>query len=70
MRALGPRTFALHKDWLSRQSERSPVKKPRDLTQARAVARLVRESMPHLSFDEALTSLHGDVRAMQKQLDV
>jgi hypothetical protein len=69
-RAPDPRAFALHKAWLSQQSERDPVKKPRDLAQARAVAQLVREMMPHLKFDDALTSLHGDVRAMRKLLDV
>ena len=52
------------------QPERDPVKKPRDLAQARAVAQLVRESMPYLNFDEAMTSLHGDVRAMRKLLDI
>jgi len=69
-RAPDPRAFALHKAWLSQQPERDPVKKPRDLAQARAVAQLVREAMPHLSFDAALTSLHGDVRTMRKLLDV
>ena len=70
MRAPDPRAFALHKAWLSRQPERNPLKKPRDLAQAKAVARLVREAMPHLGFEEAMSSLHGDVRAMRKLLDV
>lgn len=65
-----PRAFALHKAWLSPQLTREPVKKPRDLAQARAVAQLVREYMPHLSFGEALTSLHGNVRAMSELLGV
>lgn len=65
-----PRAFALHKAWLSQQPERDPLKKPRDLAQARAVALLLREVMPHLDFDAAFTSLHGDVRAMRKLLDV
>ena len=65
-----PRAFALHKAWLSQQPERDPLKKPRDLAQARAVAQLVRELMPHLRFDEALTSLHGAVRAMRELLGV
>lgn len=63
-----PRAFALHKAWLSRQPTREPLKKPRDLAQAREVAQLVREYMPHLSFDETLASLHGDVRAMRELL--
>jgi len=70
MRAPDPRALAWHKAWLSQQPERDPVKKPRDLAQARAVAQLVREAMPHLSFDEAMISLHGDVRAMRRLLDV
>lgn len=53
-----PRAFALHKAWLSRQPTREPVKKPRDLAQARAVAQLGCEYMPHLSFGETLNSLH------------
>lgn len=69
-RAPDPRAFALHKAWLSQQPERDPVKKPRDLAQARAVAQLVRETMPHLSFDAAMTSLSGDVRAMRRLLDI
>jgi hypothetical protein len=65
-----PRAFALHKAWLAKQPTREPVKKQRDLAQAQAVALLVHEHMPHLSFDDALTSLHGDVRAMRELLNV
>lgn len=65
-----PRAFALHKAWLSQQLTHEPLKKPRDLAQARVVAQLVREYMPHLSFDESLFSLHGNVRAMRELLDV
>ena len=64
MRAPDPRAFALHKAWLSGLSTREPIKKPRDLAQAQAVAKLVQDEMPHLPFDSALTSLHGDVRKM------
>lgn len=64
MRVPDPRAFALHKAWLSGLSTREPLKKPRDLDQARAVAKLVQDEMPHLQFDSALTSLHGDVRKM------
>lgn len=59
-----PRAFALHKAWLSQQTTREPLKKPRDLAQARAVAAITRAYLPHLPFDAVLTSLHGDVRAM------
>jgi len=63
-----PRAFALHKAWLSQQASRDPVKKPRDMAQARAVAQTVCDYLPQLSFDEALSSLHGDVRAMREML--
>ncbi len=68
MRVPDPRAFALHKAWLSNQANREPLKRQRDLAQARAVAAMVREHLPHLSFDEALTALHGDVRAMAESL--
>jgi len=69
MRAPDPRAFALHKAWLSRQPDREPVKKPRDLAQARAVAATVREYLPHMPFAEVITALHGDVRAMMGLLE-
>jgi hypothetical protein len=54
----------LHKAWLSGLPTREAIKKPRDLDQARAVAQLVQDQMPQLSFENTLTSLHGDVRKM------
>jgi hypothetical protein len=62
MRVPDPRAFALHKAWLSGQASREPLKKSRDLDQAKALAKVVEEHLPHLSFEEVLTSLHGDVR--------
>lgn len=38
-----PRTFALHKLWLSRRADRQPLKRPRDQAQARIVAELARK---------------------------
>jgi hypothetical protein len=64
LRVPDPRAFALHKAWLASRPDRDPKKKPRDLAQARAVAALVREQMPHLPFSEAISSLHGDVRGL------
>jgi hypothetical protein len=64
MRVPDPRAFALHKAWLSGLPTREPLKKPRDLDQARAVAQLVQDHMPQLSFDSTLTSLHGDIQKM------
>ena len=68
IRAPDPRAFALHKAWLSGLPNREPLKKPRDLDQARAVALLVQEQMPQLQFESTLTSLHGDVRKMLQVL--
>ena len=64
LRVPDPRAFALHKAWLANRPDRDAIKKPRDLAQARAVAALVREYMPHLPFGEAISSLHGDVRGL------
>lgn len=64
LRTVDPRAFALHKAWLSQKTDREPVKKPRDLAQAQAVAAMVQEYMPHLPFADTLTALHGDVRRM------
>ena len=64
MRVPDPRAFALHKAWLSGLPTREPIKKPRDLDQARAVAQLVQDEMPQLSFESTLTLLHGDIRKM------
>jgi hypothetical protein len=45
-----PRVFAAHKFWLSKRDDREPVKRSRDLMQARAIAALVAIYMPHLPF--------------------
>ena len=68
MRVPDPRAFALHKAWLSGLPLREPIKRPRDLSQAQAVAKLVQDEMPHLPFESTLTSLHGDVRKMLPML--
>lgn len=52
MITVDPRAFAFFKVWLSQQENRDPMKKPRDLTQARAVFHLVQERLPQLSFDK------------------
>ena len=48
-----PRVFAIHKDWLSRRIDRDPLKKTRDAAQARCVAALTVERLPHLPFDRS-----------------
>jgi len=41
-----PRAFAVHKSWLSQQVDRDPVKKPRDLVQAKMIFELIHEYLP------------------------
>jgi hypothetical protein len=41
-----PRVFAIHKAWLSQQSDREPVKKQRDLNQALMVLNMLQEYLP------------------------
>jgi len=49
--ASDPRVFAFHKYWLSQRLDREPIKKPRDLQQARVVAALTATFLPHLRLD-------------------
>jgi hypothetical protein len=48
-----PRAFAVHKLWLSRQTDREPIKRQRDKEQAIAVGLLVLHYLPHLAFTPA-----------------
>ena len=52
MRSPDPRAFAIHKAWLSREPSREPVKKGRDLSQARRVLELLQEHLPQYPIDE------------------
>ena len=52
MRSPDPRAFAVHKAWLSSEPSREPVKKGRDLSQARLVLRLLLEHLPQYPVDE------------------
>jgi hypothetical protein len=51
MRSPDPRAFAVHKAWLSGEPSREPVKKGRDLNQARLVLRLLLEHLPQYPVD-------------------
>lgn len=51
MVTVDPRAFVLFKLYLGQKDDRDPVKKPRDLAQARAVFALIRERLPHFGFD-------------------
>jgi hypothetical protein len=58
-----PRFFAVHKVFLSHQPNRDPIKKQRDLMQARVVAALINEHLPWLNFsDRALQVFPLEVR--------
>ena len=46
-----PRSFAIHKAWLSSRDDRDAVKRKRDAGQARLVAEIVTERLPDLAFD-------------------
>lgn len=51
MAAPDPRAFCLHKLWLSQQSDREPVKRGRDESQALAVAHLITAHLPEYPFE-------------------
>ena len=53
MRVPDPRVFCLHKAWLSQRVDREPVKKGRDIAQARMLADVIRERLPHYPLDDA-----------------
>ncbi|MCD8565826.1 MAG: nucleotidyltransferase domain-containing protein [Burkholderiaceae bacterium] len=46
-----PRAFALHKAWLSAQRDREPVKKQRDLNQAKMLGQCLREYLPNFPLE-------------------
>lgn len=52
MVAPDPRSFAIHKLWLSRQSDREPIKKKRDAHQGIAIAQLVIQYLPQYPFND------------------
>jgi hypothetical protein len=46
-----PRWFALHKLWMSEQSKRDPLKRPKDRAQGLALINAVVQAMPHYRID-------------------
>jgi hypothetical protein len=52
MTTVDPRAFVIYKNWLSQKEDRDPMKKPRDLMQAKAVFALLQDRLPHLGFDK------------------
>lgn len=47
MKVPDPRAFAIHKTWLSKREDRSPVKKPRDFEQAAMVTQALLQYLPN-----------------------
>jgi hypothetical protein len=60
--ATDPRVWAAHKLWLSQRPDREPVKRQRDALQARTVAHLVAQYMPHLPYDS------GELKMLPKHV--
>jgi hypothetical protein len=63
-----PRTFALHKLWVSRRDDRQPIKRPRDAAHSAVVAELVRTYLRHPFTAKAMPWLPPELRAMLKGL--
>jgi hypothetical protein len=53
-----PRWFALHKLWMSAQTKRNPLKRPKDLKQGLAILGAVATAMPHYPLD---SSFEGEI---------
>jgi hypothetical protein len=63
-----PRTFALHKLWVSKRDDRDPVKRPRDAAHARVVAELVRIYLRKRFLVKEMPWLPNELRARIKDL--
>ena len=63
-----PRTFALHKLWVSARDDRDPLKRPRDATHARVVAKLVRTYLRQPFTAKDMPWLPKELRAKLKVL--
>jgi hypothetical protein len=60
-----PRWFALHKLWMSEQTKRNPLKRPKDRKQGLALLDTVAEAMPHYPIDEAFeAAIPPDLQAI------
>ena len=63
-----PRTFALHKLWVSERDDRAPLKRPRDVAHARVVAELVWTYLRRPLLVKEMSWLPKDLRAQIKKL--
>lgn len=66
MTAPDPRAFTLYKAWMSQQPDREPVKRIRDLAQARSLWHLLQERLPQFPLDnESLQSFPEAIRSSE-----
>lgn len=63
-----PRTFALHKLWVSQRKHRQPLKRPRDATHAKVVAELVRQYLRDPWTVKDMPWLPKELKALLKDL--
>lgn len=63
-----PRTFALHKLWVSRRADRQAIKKPRDAAHARVVAELVKKYVQKPFSAESMPWLPPELKGLLKEL--
>lgn len=61
-----PRTFALHKLWVSQRPDRSPIKRPRDVSHARLVAELATKFLGLKFQAKDMPWLPPDLKALLK----
>lgn len=64
-----PRVFLCHKAWIARRDDRDPLKKRRDMHQARSIAEMLAIRIPSLTFDDpALSALPTHIMALGQVL--
>jgi hypothetical protein len=63
-----PRTYALHKLWVSRRDDRDALKRPRDAAHAHVVAQLVNTYMRQPLAAKDMPWLPKELKALVKQL--
>lgn len=63
-----PRTFALHKLWVSQQDSRQPLKRPRDVAHAELVAELSKKYLGLKFQVGTMPWLPPELRALVKRL--
>jgi hypothetical protein len=63
-----PRTFALHKLWVSERDDRNPLKRPRDASHAHVVAELVRTYLRRPFLAKDMPWLPKELRSKIKEL--